>query len=135
MKLLNIILLVATAVLAGCNPSVNGPELAEQGEVYETCFIPKGHGSGSSVGISTDGALTTSSTSLEIPARYAVVFKCSHGKFVIDGERGQYLYKKLSKGDRVNIRYCEVLKNIKGQFTPVDLHFIDANVIGNLEAK
>lgn len=132
---LKYLMFVAAALLGGCVERVNGPELSEPGEVYDTCFVPQGHGSGSSVGFTSDGALTSSSTSIEVPARYAIVFRCQHGKFVIDGDRGKVLYNKLSKGDHVTIRYCEVLEVKDGVTTPVELHFIDAHITKESNAK
>lgn len=129
MKLKNLIP-VLLVLLSGCVERHNGPELSEPGEVYDTCFVPKGHGHDVAVGYNAGkrGGVTITPVNINIPARFAVVFKCQHGKFVIDGPRGERLYKKLSKGDRVVIRYCEVLEVKDGITTPVELHFIDANV-------
>lgn len=120
----------ALLVLVGCVERKNGPELTELGEVYDTCFVPSGHGSQTAVGFNTGkgGGMTITPINVTIPERFAIVFKCQHGKFVIDGERGKALYRKLSKGDRVTIRYCEELEIDGGQTNAVDLHFIDADV-------
>lgn len=122
---------LALIALAGCHDyqKFHGPELKEQGEVYETCFVPKGHGSDVAVGFSTSGNTTWTPIDIKIPARYAIVFKCQHGKFIIDGDRAEQLYKKLSKGDTVTIRYSEVFEVLDGVTNAVDLHFIDADVI------
>lgn len=133
MKLKFKLLLGALAVLAillsACDKREDGPDLSEAGEVYDTCFVPKGHGSGTGVGFSTSGEMVTSSSDVSIPARFAIVFKCQHGKFVIDGDRGEALYKRLSKGDRVKITYYEEFSVDKhGTRTFVDMHFRDAQV-------
>ena len=116
---------------SACPEWQNGPEITEPGEVYDTCFVPKGHGSDVAIGYSMagKGGVTVTPVDIDIPARYAIVFKCQHGKFVIDGERGERLYKKLSKGDHVTIRYCECFEVDGGKTNAADLHFIDADVV------
>ena len=79
-----------------------GPELRESALVEDLPFVPAGHGSGS--GLSMKGDVTF--TSVDIPARYATVFQCQHGKFVIEGEA---LWKSLTKGERVTVVYREKL--------------------------
>ena len=117
-------------LVLGCVERKNGPELTEQGEVYDTCFVPFGHGSTTAVGYNTGkgGGVTITPINMIIPERFAIVFRCQHGKFVIDGDRGRELYKKLSKGDLVTIRYCEELEVDEGQTNAVDLHFLGADV-------
>ena len=90
--------------------------------------MPKGHGSDVAVGFSTSGkgGMTVTPIDVDIPERYAVVFKCRHGKFVIDGERGEACYKKLEKGDQVIVTYCEKFKVTKNSTNCIGLHFIDA---------
>lgn len=74
----------------------------EEGEVYDTAFVPPQEGKGSSFNFS-DGSF--SSQDIHIDAAYSVVFKCQHGKFVIGGSRGEALYKKLYRGQKVTIDY------------------------------
>lgn len=122
-------------VICGCDFTqyVNGPALTEVGEVYDSCYVPSGHGSDTVVGYNTgkNGGITITPVTINIPARYAIVFKCQHGKFVIDGERGEVLYNKLSKGDTVNIIYCQELEVYrKAAITNIiGLHFLDAKII------
>lgn len=118
---------VSGALFCGCVQRFNGPELTESGEVYDTCFVPKGHGSDLAIGFDMDGNYHVTPVDITIPARYAIVFKCKHGKFVIDGERAEGLYKQLSRGDSVTIRYCEKFEVRDGHTNAVDLHFIGAD--------
>jgi hypothetical protein len=122
-KLLLSLLLLA-GICVGCRKESYGPELQESGEVYDLCFVPKGHGSDTAVGFNSEGHVTVTPIDIKIPPRFAVVFKCQHGKFVVDGERGQSLYNQLNKGDAVTIRYCEVLESNDGKTNAVDLRFI-----------
>lgn len=126
-----IIAAIVCSTWTGCIDRQYGSELTEPGEVYDTCFVPKGHGSDVAIGFNSgkDGGITVTPVDIDIPARYAIVFKCQHGKFVIDGERGETLYKALSKGDQVTIRYCEVFEVREGQTNAVGLHFITADVV------
>ncbi len=119
---------MVAAICSACSKTTYGPTLEEAGEIYDTCFVPKGHGSDVAIGYNAGkgGGLTVTPVDITIPARYAVVFKCQHGKFVIDGERGMDVYKKFDKGDKVTIRYCEVFEVTKDSTNAVDLHFIEA---------
>lgn len=65
-------------------------------------------------------------TSTSIPARYAVVFRCEHGKFIIDGSNGESLYKRFSAGDHVTVRYREVFEVDADKRVLVDLDFLGA---------
>lgn len=126
----SLIIILVLLLLCGCAERRNGPELREEGLVQETCYVPAGHGRGTGLGYNFvgKGGMTMVSTRINIPERYAVVFKCQHGAFAIDGDRGKALYAKLKKGDPVTIRYCEELV-VDGSVTNVaDLHFIDADV-------
>ena len=127
---------IASFALAGCVEHRNGPDLTEPGEVYDTCYVPSGHGSSVAAGLHTGkgGGMTITPVHVTIPERFAIVFRCQHGKFVIDGPRGKALYQKLSKGDLVTIRYCQELEIHRGVTNVVDLHFIDANVSSPMRA-
>lgn len=107
--------------MAGCYRTEYSQPLTEPAEVYDVCFVPEGHGSGYAYG-KNGGPV-----SVTIPANYAVVFKCQHGKFVIDGSRGETLYNKLSRGDYVTVTYSEVFAVTKEATNLTGLHFIDAN--------
>jgi hypothetical protein len=116
-------------ILSGCDKYENGPELTEPAEIYDTCFVPAGHGETSGgVGINTKGHWAYNfPQGVEIPAAYAVVFKCQHGKFVIDGERGEAIYKSFSKGDLVTVIYQEkLLVHDDGKKEVLGLHLLRA---------
>lgn len=120
--------LACASILAGCREIKNGPELTEPAEIYDTCFTPAGHGQTSGgYGMTMKGKLAYHfPQSISIPAVYAVVFKCQHGKFVIDGERGKALYERFSKGDQVTVKYCDKIEVDDGVERAIGLHFIDA---------
>lgn len=118
--------LVALVLLAGCpqcGPSY-GPALSEPAEVDSLAFVPEGHGSGS--GLTSNGH--TVFTSVYIPARYAVVFHCQHGKFVIEGDddRHRALWEKFKEHDQVTVRYREKLEHHDDGNRVVGLDFLDA---------
>lgn len=105
--------------------------LKERGKVYDTAFMPAGHGHGESFNYKD---WSTSSVDTDIPARYAIVFKCQHGgKFVIDGSRGEALYRKLEKGQSVIIDYQENWRIVSSKTATnryfESLHFLDANPV------
>jgi hypothetical protein len=106
----------------------------EDGEVLDVIYMPSRHGAGfgPSVGVDTDGGVASgvSIVSVDMPSKFAVVFKCQHGKFVVQSEgdesRAHQLWKKLTQGMRVTIAYQEEYReNSQGrQF--VKYHFVDA---------
>lgn len=123
------------AALCGCDmPKTEySPTLTEEGEIYDTAYIPAGHGSDTAVGFNTGkgGGVTITPVSIDIPERYAVVFKCQHGKFVIAGEKAKGLYQRFERGDKCTIEYREVIrvemKDGKEVSRSVyDLDFLDA---------
>lgn len=116
------LILFLPLLLTGC-PEQQSKDMAELGEVYDVAYMPAGHGSGTGYNFS-DGSI--SYHDVTIPARYAVIFKCKHGKFVIDGPRGEDLYNKLEKGQAVTISYQEVYEVENGVSNLCKLHFVDA---------
>jgi|SRR3989344_2786030 len=108
--------------LLGCGPA---PEtrteysntLYESAIVSDAVYIPSRHGSGSGIGptMDFDGniGISVTSVSVDIPEKYAIVFKCKHGKFISEGEdqRHKDLWKKLSEGDSVKVSYREIFSS------------------------
>jgi len=128
------LLLLFPLLLCGC-PKISYVNKSEKGTVYDICFVPAGHGIGRGFSFGKDGGPVF--TDVDIPARYAVVFACQHGRWVIDGNRGEALYKKLTKGQHVLIQYQERIETDKeaGTTNLLGLHFIDANAITNETAE
>lgn len=120
-------LLLPLLLLVGCYKIELGGELTEPAEVDDTIYMPANHGSGT--GFDGKGRLTF--TDVDIPAKYAVVFKCQHGKFSIEDSRGQELYKQLSRGDQVIIHYQEKFKvdTKAGTRELIGLHFVSAEKV------
>jgi hypothetical protein len=116
--------------IIGCeNPIKYGPEQFERAQIVDMCYVPPGHGSDVSVGMTFDGDGNLSPTitpiSIDIPARYAVVFKCQHGKFIIQGdERAKNIYESFDEGDNVTVKYCEKIRFIDSKQTVIGLHFL-----------
>lgn len=84
--------------------------LTETGEIYDTAFVPKGHGSDVKMHFDSEGNVSLTPVTVNIPERYAIVFKCQHGKFVIDGDKAKGLYNRFNRGDRVIIQYREIIR-------------------------
>lgn len=113
------------------------PNLTETATVVDLVYTPRRHGSGDGVGLTTGGDLAFTSTSVTVPERYAVVFQCQHGKFIIenDQEQTKALWNRLKEGQEVTVTYREVYRltyMVKdGQRTPLhrelkDYDFINA---------
>lgn len=109
--------------LAGCQEY--GPELREEATVVDLPFVPAGHGTGIGTSVSSNGKLGTTVTSVHIPARYAVVFECQHGRFVVQGEEGvKPMWSRFKVGQPVWVMYREVFDDPGGPV--VDLDFLRA---------
>ena len=130
-------ILVALIVVAvsGCDFAVTqySATMTEDATVADLAYVPSGHGSGAGVGISVNGDVSVSSVSVDIPERYAVVFHCAHGKFVVEGSQHKALWLRLREGQPVTVMYREVMecRKVDGVVKPetcrtVDLDFMDA---------
>ncbi len=93
--------LLTIALLTGCTDW--GPVVTEPAEVDSLAFVPEGHGTGT--GFSSSGNVAV--TFVDVPARYAVVFRCQHGKFVVQGadERHKNLWQRLREHDPVTVYF------------------------------
>lgn len=125
-----IVAFLLCAALTACGVHYGESEvLTEPGKVVDLLYVPAGHGDTSSVGVSTSGNLVFSGGSIYIPARYGIVFECTHGRFAIEGR--ETLWKRLKVGDSVNIKYKEQFRTYDdGRPKEVyDLSFVDAEVV------
>jgi hypothetical protein len=121
---------LAALMLAGCDFGhyEYSAQLEELATVEDVIFAPSQHGSGVSPGMTSSGKLTMSITTVDIPEKYAIVFQCPHGKFVIEGsgERYKTLWSRLSKGQRVVVLYREEYLVTEHERSLRKLDFIDA---------
>lgn len=122
-------ILLGLLIIGGCSERINGPTLTEYGTVLDTYYVPSGHGDGTGAGFTSSGKTVFTITSIDIPARYAVGFKCQHGQFVVEGNKGEQFYKTLSKGDNVQIDYCNEFNVTETSTNFVKLHFLNATKI------
>ena len=109
-------------LLASCGSGIEtktelSDVLTEDAIVSEIVYMPSRHGSGSGIGptMDFDGNIgfAFSSVSVSIPEKYAVVFKCQHGKFISEGtdQRHKDLWQRLSEGHEVVVTYKEIFKS------------------------
>lgn len=70
-------------------------------------FSPQRSGSQVGTGISSSGELTASVGPVAISANYAVVFRCAHGRFVVEGSGPKHkgLWQVLQKGQHVELTF------------------------------
>lgn len=129
------IVLLSVLLMNGCDKAPRteySPMLTEPGEIYDTAYVPAGHGHDTAIGynLGEGGGLTITPVDVEIPERYAVIFKCQHGKFVIDGHKAKRLYERFDRGDKVTIQYREIIRVVTRDGVEsrsvVDLDFLDA---------
>jgi hypothetical protein len=110
---------------ASCgNPRHWGPEQTEPGTVVALAFMPAGHGSGMGYSFGRGGGPTY--TSVTIAERYAVVFKCPHGSFTVEGEKAKAVFGRVTQGHTVLIHYQTEYETTKDGDIPVDLRFLTA---------
>ena len=119
-------------MVLGCGPyrtTEYGDQKIERGRVSQLVFVPKGHGDALAPGYSfgSGGGMTLTDVSIDIPARYAVVFECAHGTFAIQGHKA--MWQRLKEGVEVDIKYREVIEVVGDQRTVVDLDFLDAHEV------
>jgi hypothetical protein len=112
------LLLVLSFAFVACGPYNKTVKefsaiLEEDATVVDLVYTPSRHGSGSGIGptFDTDGNLGIAFTNItvDIPEKYAIVFKCQHGKFIIEcntPERRK-LWNDLDEGQKVKVKYRE----------------------------
>ncbi len=113
---------IGASLLTGCKEIKTelSDILHEDATVSDVVYIPSRHGSGSGIGptfdMTGDGGIGVAVTNVDvhIPEKYAVVFKCQHGKFIVEGTDKPHksLWEKLSEGQEVDVSYREVYKSV-----------------------
>jgi hypothetical protein len=133
-------MVVLAVALSACTPNWGykySPNMTEPAVVEDTFFSPRLHGSGLGVGITTGGSMALVPSSTTIQEKYAVVFSCQHGKFVVEGSDTKHrdLWAKLKRGQAVDIVYREMYRvdyGDRGEVVNTTLKaydFIDAKVV------
>jgi hypothetical protein len=82
-----------------------GPILNENATVVDLIYSPSHHSRSLDLGLTSGGDLSFTPTSVSIPERHGVVFKCQHGKFYVEDKE---LWLKLIEGDDVVVEYKEL---------------------------
>jgi hypothetical protein len=123
-------ILFLALLIASCDQV--SPEMTEDAVVLDILYRPgqTTTTSGHSIDWTGDGGFSTHSTTIETKDKFAVGFRCQHGKFIIEddgkGTRAERLWKKLEKGDKVVVTFRERRKN-SGELIKYD--FIDAEKV------
>jgi len=101
------ILFVGMLLLAGCRDirKESGPLLSEEAVVVDLVYSPGHHSSDLDIGVTSGGDVSFTPTSISIPAKHGVVFRCQHGKFYTESKE---LWGSLMEGDNVIIDYKEL---------------------------
>ena len=109
---------IGTGLLTGCKETKTelSDILHEDAVVSETVYSPSRHGSDISptYDLTGDGGVGFAITSVSIPEKYAVVFKCQHGKFIVEGTDKAHrdLWQRLEEGKKVDVSYKEIYKAV-----------------------
>lgn len=98
-------------LLSACYETEYSAVLNEPATVVDVIFSPSNHGDGVGIGfdMSGKGGMSVVPVDVDIPAKYAIVFQCKHGKFVIDRnqEQAKEMWGRLKRDQRVMITYRE----------------------------
>jgi chromosome segregation ATPase len=86
------------------------PTLTEPAEVVDLVYTPERHGTAEGTGVDLKLNVSMVSSTVDIPRKYAVVFQCQHGKFIIEDnqEKAKALWGRLKEGQSVTVSYREV---------------------------
>ena len=118
---LRTMVLGASVLLASCSKREERTELSdilhEDAAVSETVYCPSRHGSDVAPTMTSTGngvSIGATVVTIDIPEKYAVVFKCKYGKFIIEGtdQRHRDLWQRFTQGQEVDVTYREVFKSI-----------------------
>jgi hypothetical protein len=104
----------------GCNKTISEQSkvMTESAVVDDLVFTPENHSMDiiPAVRVEADGNVRSTIDIMprDIPERYAIVFECVHGKFIVqsDQEKTKALYKKLKKGQKVTVSYFELYETV-----------------------
>jgi len=108
--------------LSGCFKVEYSDELTERAEITEVVYTPSQHGTGTGIGMSMKGTMVVTTTSVNIPEVFAVVFKCQHGKFIVSRRE---IWEKSKVGMKVVVHYKEKYHVIDNRRELVKYEFLD----------
>lgn len=106
---------LGSILLTGCEQTKTelSDILHEDAIVSDVVYSPSNHGSGVgptfNIGAEDTPGVGLAVTSVSIPEKYAVVFKCKHGKFIVEGTDNEHkkLWERLEQGQEVDVTYRE----------------------------
>ena len=106
-RIVGCLLLVA---LAGCKSYTYSENIVVDATVYDTVFVPAGHGSDIAVGYAMggNGGMTFTPIDVDIPARYAIVLDFNNRRHIVEGDLAKMLYHQLKRGDAARVVYRRV---------------------------
>lgn len=120
----------------GCEEEEISPILTEPATVLEVIYSPAQHGSGvgPTLDITGSGGIGIAITSVSVKEKFAIVFQCPHGKFIIEGgkkHKAKELWGRLKNGQEVTVSYQEIYRTTYENGEPikrvlVKYQFIDA---------
>ena len=111
-------LALVALVATGCErtKTENSEGLTEPATLIDLVYMPSRHGSGvgPTFGMTSggDASIGIAITSVDIPERYAVVFRCQHGKFIIQSAKAKELWQRLKLNQEVTVSYKEVYRTV-----------------------
>lgn len=117
---------IFAVLVAGCAKTEYSEERTELAEITEVVYTPSQHGFGTGVGMSMKGNPVVTTNNITVPETFAVVFKCEHGKFIVQRKDA---WAKAVVGARVMVRYREVYEVTDEARTLVKYDFIDFSQI------
>ena len=127
LALLGVLLLL----VGGCADYEHSEEMTEPATVTEVAYVPSQHGTGVGPSFGSDSSgnstMGIAITSVSISEKYAVVFECQHGKFIVESEKdgdGYKLWQRLKEGQQVTVSYREMYWTKKRNGEIVEKHLV-----------
>lgn len=119
-KIFLVFVILLVSFVSGCeydtSETVESDTLHEDAEVVDLVYTPSRHSSDlvPTVSMDMDGDLETRLVTVDvrIPEKYAVVFRCQHGKFIVEGTDQEHkrLWERFREGDNVDVSYKEIYR-------------------------
>ncbi len=109
---------IGASLFTGCKETKTelSDILHEDAIVSDVVYSPSRHGSDVSptIDITGDGGIGIAIVDVDIPEKYAIVFKCEHGKFIVEGTDIEHkaLWERLEEGQKVDVTYKEIYKSV-----------------------
>ena len=108
------VVLFVAASLASCEEYQDSPVLEASVLVYDTVYVPEGHGSDIIVTSDIDGNFGITEVNVDMPERFAAVLLLNDSKiFIANSPLAEKIYKNFNRGETALLVYKDRFLVIK----------------------